>query len=74
MILTIEKTFIKMDTTLVKKSVLNAFTGILNDLSVKELEDLQDLLAVKIFKLTDKGDRISFEDVKKELKNLNDKK
>ncbi|HPW87692.1 MAG TPA: hypothetical protein PK067_00725 [Kaistella chaponensis] len=63
-----------MDTTLVKKSVLNAFTGILNDLSVKELEDLQDLLTVKIFKLTDKGERISLENVKKELQILNDKK
>ena len=63
-----------MDTTLVKKGVLNAFTGILNDLSVKELEDLQDLLTVKIFQLTDKGERISLENVKKELQNLNDKK
>ena len=63
-----------MDTTLVKKGVLNAFTGILNDLSVKELEDLQDLLTVKIFQLTDKGERISLENVKKELRNLNDKK
>ena len=56
-----------MDTSLVKKSVLSAFNGILNDLSLKELEDLQDLLTVKIFQLTDKGERISLEEVKNKL-------
>ena len=53
-----------MDTTLEKEGVLSAFNGILNYLSLKELEDL---LTVKIFKLTDEGERISLEDVKKEL-------
>lgn len=63
-----------MDTAVIKKSVLNAFTAIINDLSVKELEDLQDLLAVKIFQLTDKGERVSLDDVKKELQIVSEQK
>jgi hypothetical protein len=57
-----------MDTTLVKKGVVNAFIGILNDLTKKEIEELQDLLSVKLHKLNDSGERIPLEQVKKELK------
>ncbi len=50
-----------------KEKVLKAFNNILNDLNLKELEDLQDLLTVKIFRLTDRGERISLDKVKKDL-------
>ncbi len=49
------------------KKILQDFNNILNDLNLKELEDLQDLLTVKIFRLTDKGERISLDKVKKDL-------
>lgn len=56
-----------MDTLLVKESILSAFEGILNDLSLEELEDLKDLLTIKIFEMTDDGERMSLEEVKKQL-------
>ena len=67
MILTIEKIFIKMETQVVKKGVLNAFSGIITDLSVKEIENLQDCLSIQMHKLTDDGKRIKLKDLKKDL-------
>ncbi|HAV02745.1 MAG TPA: hypothetical protein DCW95_06080 [Chryseobacterium sp.] len=49
------------------KKILQDFNNILNDLNLKELEDLQDLVTVKIFRLTDTGERISLDKVKKDL-------
>jgi len=49
------------------KKILQDFNNILNDLNLKELEDLQDFLTVKIFRLTDTGERISLDKVKKDL-------
>jgi len=46
------------------KKILQDFNNILNDLNLKELEDLQDL---KIFRLTGTGERISLDKVKKDL-------
>ena len=67
MILTTEKTFIKMETQVVKKGVLNAFTGIITDLNIKEIENLQDYLSIQMHKLTDDGMRTKLADLKKEL-------
>jgi hypothetical protein len=67
LILTIEKIFIKMETQVVKKGVLNAFSGIITDLSVKEIENLQDCLSIQMHKLTDDGKRIKLKDLKKDL-------
>lgn len=39
---------------LVKESILNAFIGIMNDLTKEDIEELQDLLSVKMHKLNDK--------------------
>jgi hypothetical protein len=68
LILTIEKIFIKMETQIVKKGVLNAFSGIITDLNVKEIENLQDCLSIQMHKLTDDGKRVKLDDLKKELK------
>jgi len=46
------------------KKILQDFNNILNDLNLKELEDLQDL---KIFRLTGTGERISLDKVNKDL-------
>lgn len=67
MILTTEKIFIKMETQIVKKGVLNAFKGIITDLNSKEIEDVQDILTIQLHKLTDDGKRVKLEDLKKEL-------
>jgi hypothetical protein len=58
-----------METQVVKKGVLNALTGIITDLNVKEIEDLQDYLSIQMHKLTDDGKRIKLADLKKELEN-----
>jgi hypothetical protein len=57
-----------MEALLVKKGVLNAFAGIISDLNIKEVENLQDALSIQIYKLTDNGKRTKLEDLKKELK------
>jgi len=49
------------------KKILKDFNSILPQLTLQELEDLQDLLTVKIFRLTDTGERISLDKVKKDL-------
>jgi len=56
-----------METRMVKKGVLSALTGILTDLTVKEIEDLQDVLSVQLHKLTDDGKRVRLNDLKKDL-------
>ena len=56
-----------MEAQIVKKGVLSALTGILNDLTVKEIEDLQDALSVQLYKITDDGKRVKLEDLKKDL-------
>jgi len=65
--LTTEKTFINMETQLVKKGVLSAFKGVINDLNIKEIEDLQDFLSIQMHKLTDDGKRIKLKDLKKQI-------
>ena len=67
MTLTTEKTFINMETQLVKKGVLSAFKGVINDLNIKEIEDLQDFLSIQMHKLTDDGKRIKLKDLKKQI-------
>ena len=57
-----------MEAQIVKKGVLNAFSGIIADLSVKEIENLQDCLSIQMHKLTDDGKRIKLKDLKKDLK------
>lgn len=57
-----------MEIQVVKKGVLNALNGIITDLNVKEVEDLQDYLSIQMHKLTDDGKRIKLNDLKKELK------
>jgi len=49
------------------KKILKDFNSILPQLTLQELEDLKDLLTVKIFRLTDRGERISLDKVKKDL-------
>ncbi|MDO4728488.1 MAG: hypothetical protein Q4B43_05720 [Bacteroidota bacterium] len=56
-----------MDTILVKKSILQLFFEIINDLSLEEIEDIKDALTVKEFELTDDGERFSMEQVKEQL-------
>ncbi len=43
-----------MEAQVVKKGVLNAFNGILPDLSIQEIEKLQDLLSIQLHKMTEK--------------------
>ena len=57
-----------MEAQIVKKGVLNAFSGITTDLSVKEIENVQDCLSIQMHKLTDDGKRIKLKDLKKDLK------
>ncbi len=56
-----------METRLVKKGVLSAFKGVINDLNIKEIEDLQDFLSIQMHKLTDDGKRIKLKDLKKQI-------
>lgn len=56
-----------METKVVKKGVLNAFTGIIADLNIKEIENLQDYLSIQMHKLTDDAKRTKLADLKKEL-------
>ncbi|WP_372473227.1 hypothetical protein AB4865_10415 [Capnocytophaga sp. ARDL2] len=56
-----------METNAIKKSIINAFYEIVNDLTLSEVEDLQDVLAVREAHLTDDGDYITLEELKKEL-------
>jgi hypothetical protein len=56
-----------METRLVKKGVLSAFKGVINDLNIKEIEDLQDFLSIQMYKLTDDGKRIKLKDLKKQI-------
>lgn len=56
-----------MEIQLPKNSILDAFTGILPKLTVKEIEDLQDDLSVQLHKRTDDGKRISIDEAKKGL-------
>ena len=56
-----------METQLVKKGVLSAFKGVINDLNIKEIEDLQDFLSIQMHKLTDDGKRIKLKDLKKQI-------
>ena len=56
-----------METQLPKNSILDAFTGILPKLTVKEIEDLQDDLSVQLHKRTDDAKRISIDEAKKGL-------
>ncbi len=58
-----------MKAEIVKKGVLEAFNGILSDLTISELEDMQDKLSVHIHKFVDDKKRYSLDDVKKQLKN-----
>lgn len=67
MILTTEKIYIKMETQLVKKGVLNAFKGVVTDLNIKEIEDLQDYLSIQLHKINDDGKRIKLKDLKKQV-------
>ena len=67
MTLITEKTFINMETQIVKKGVLSVFKGVINDLNVKEIEDLQDFLSIQLHKLTDDGKRIKLNDLKKQI-------
>lgn len=67
MTLITEKTFINMETQIVKKGVLSAFKGVINDLNIKEIEDLQDFLSIQLHKLTDDGKRIKLNDLKKQI-------
>lgn len=60
-----------METQVVKKGVLNAFTGIIPDLNIKEIESLQDYLSIQMHKLLDDGKRVKLEDLKKEIKPKN---
>ena len=57
-----------MEAMKVKKGILNALQGIMTDLSIKEVEDLQDALSVQLHKLTDRGERVKLSDLKKDLK------
>lgn len=57
-----------MEAQVVKKGVLNAFTGIIPDLSIKEIERLQDILTIQLHKISDDGKRISLKSLKEELK------
>ena len=59
-----------MEAQIVKKGVLNAFSGIITDLSVKEIENLQDCLSIQMHKLTDDGKRIKLKDLKKDLNDM----
>ncbi len=56
-----------MNTITVKESILQAFYEIVTDLTIEEIEDIKDTLTAQEFKLSDDGQRISIEDVKKEL-------
>ena len=56
-----------METIKVKNGILDALKGILPELDLKEVEDLQDMLSIQMHKLTDNGKRISLSDLKKEL-------
>ncbi len=56
-----------MDTKAIKKTILDAFYEIVQDLTLEELEDLKDVLSVQEFYLTDSGQRFKFEEVKNEL-------
>jgi len=56
-----------METCMVKKGVLSALTGILTDLTVKEIEDLQDALSIQLHKLTDYRKWVKLNDLKKDL-------
>lgn len=56
-----------METQIVKKGVLSAFKGVINDLNIKEIEDLQDFLSIQLHKLTDDGKRIKLNDLKKQI-------
>lgn len=62
-----------MDTTVVKKSILNAFYEVIKDLTLEEVENLKDALTVQEFKLTDDGKRFSLSEVKKQLGILTEK-
>ena len=56
-----------METRLVKKGVLSAFKGVINDLNIKEIEDLQDFLSIQMHKLTDDGKIIKLKKKKKQI-------
>ncbi|WP_026775083.1 hypothetical protein [Polaribacter sp. Hel_I_88] len=56
-----------METIKVKNGILDALKGILAELNLKEVEDLQDMLSIQMHKLTDNGNRVSLADLKKEL-------
>ena len=56
-----------METIKVKNGILNALKGILADLNVNEIEDLQDILSIQMHRLTDNGKRMKLSDLKKEL-------
>lgn len=56
-----------MEAVQVKESIIKAFESILEDLTAKDIEDLQDKLTVQLHKLTDDGKRYSLNDVKKHL-------
>lgn len=57
-----------MDTTLVKKSILNSLYEVIKDLTLEEIENLKDALTVQEFRLTDDGKRFSLSEVKKQLR------
>lgn len=56
-----------METIAVKNRVIEAFYKIITDLNIEEVEDLKDALSIREFELTDDGERISFEELEKEL-------
>lgn len=63
-----------MDTTLVKKSILNSLYEVIKDLTLEEVENLKDALTVQEFKLTDDGKRFSLSEVKKQLQDDKEKR
>ena len=61
-----------MDTNIVKRKVIDAFESVVADLSVEEIEDIQDMLSVQLHKLIDDGTMIDIDNVEKELGLKND--
>jgi hypothetical protein len=51
----------------IKKGVLNAFLGMLPELNLNDLENVQDRLIIQLHNLTDSGERTSLDDLKKEV-------
>lgn len=61
-----------MESVRLKKSIIQALEAILDDLTVADIEDLQDKLSVQLHKLMDDGKRYSLNDVKQHLSMVNE--